>query len=212
MRTEALVRAMAADAGPVRPMWRALLAAVLAATVAAGGLFLLAIGPRPDLGAALMRPDPALKQLFVVASALAAFGASLRLARPEVAAPGGWGWALLAAPALAVAAFWATAAGTPVALWPTRVAGHGILPCFAGIGAIGLPILVATLGALRRGAPARPGLAGAVGGLLAGSAGACVYALYCTDDSPMFWGVWYAVALLAMTATGWLLGRRVLRW
>ncbi|MBP7001145.1 DUF1109 domain-containing protein [Amaricoccus sp.] len=211
MRTEDLIRAMAADARPGPPLRRLLPAAILLAGAVAGGLFLLAAGPRPDLGAALLRADSGLKQLFVLVSAGAALGASLRLARPE-AGLGRRGWALLLAPAIAVAAFWATALATPPALWPTRIAGHGVLPCFAGIAANGLPILAAALWALRRGAPARPGLAGAVAGLLAGSAGACVYALYCTDDSPMFWGVWYAAALLAMTGLGWLIGRRVLRW
>lgn len=211
MKTEALLRALAADARPGPPLRRMLLVALLAAALVAGGGFLLAVGPRPDLAAALARGGPALKLLVVLVSTVAAFGASLRLARPE-AGLGRWGGALLVAPAIAVAAFWTTAVTTPVALWPERVAGGGFLGCVAGVGAIGLPFMAAAFWALRRGAPARPGLAGATAGLLAGSAGASVYALRCTEDSPMFWGVWYVVPVLVLAGLGAALGRRVLRW
>jgi hypothetical protein len=206
MRTEDLIRALAADVRPSQPPRRLLPLALLAAGAAAGGAFLLVLGTRPDLLVALQRPGVALKHLVVLFSALAAFGASLRLARPE-APIGVWGWALLVAPVIAVTAFWASAWVTPVEFWPARIA-----QCLAGIGGLGLPILGATLWALRRGAPARPGVAGAVAGLLAGSTGASVYALYCTEDSPLFWGVWYVLAVAIVAGIGALLGRRLLRW
>ena len=75
-----------------------------------------------------------------------------------------------------------------------------------------LPFLAATLWALRRGASTRPGLSGALAGLLSGAAAATVYAVHCTEDSPLFWSFWYVLAILFATALGALLGARVLRW
>lgn len=211
MKTGELIRALAADALPAPAPQRRLLLALAAAVAVAGGAFVLVFGTRPDLGQALLRPDSGMKQAIGLISTAAALGAALRLLRPE-ARLGGWGWALLAAPALAAAALAATAATTPLALWPQRIVGQGVLPCFAGVIGIGLPVLGATLAAMRTGAPARPGQAGAVAGLLAGSAGAAVYALWCTDDSPMFWGVWYVLSVASVTLLGAVLGRRLLRW
>ena len=49
-------------------------------------------------------------------------------------------------------------------------------------------------------------------GLVAGGAAAGVYSLHCTEDSPLFYGVWYVLAILAVAAVGALAGARVLRW
>ena len=75
-----------------------------------------------------------------------------------------------------------------------------------------MPLLAGTLWALRRGASTRPALAGAVAGLLSGGAAAAIYAVHCTEDSPLFYAVWYSLAILAVTGLGAALGSRVLRW
>ena len=75
-----------------------------------------------------------------------------------------------------------------------------------------LPLLAGTLWALRGGASTRPALTGAVAGLLSGGAAAVVYSMHCTEDSPLFYAVWYVLAILAVTVAGALLGSRVLRW
>jgi hypothetical protein len=211
MRTDELIRAMAADTTLPPPPRRTLPSALAASAAAAGLLFYATMGVRPDLGEAVMRVQVALKHLFPIVMAVAAFGASLRLARPEGRLDG-WGWGLLVAPAIVAAAFWATAATTPVALWPERIAGHSIGFCLVCIPLLGLPILAGVIWALRRGASVRPRLSGALAGLLSGSAAAAVYAVYCTDDSPMFWGVWYVLAIAIVVAIGALFGRRLLAW
>jgi hypothetical protein len=75
-----------------------------------------------------------------------------------------------------------------------------------------LPLLAATLWALRRGASTRPALSGALAGLLSGGAAATVYAVHCPEDSPLFYASWYVLAILGATALGALLGARLLRW
>jgi hypothetical protein len=48
--------------------------------------------------------------------------------------------------------------------------------------------------------------------LLAGGLAAALYALQCTDDSPLFIVTWYSLAIAAVTLIGTLAGRRLLRW
>jgi hypothetical protein len=84
--------------------------------------------------------------------------------------------------------------------------------CLTVIPLMSLPILAASLWALRRGAPTRPGLTGAVAGLMSAGAAAALYAFWCTDDSPFFYTVRYGAAILIVTAVAALVGRRILRW
>ena len=84
--------------------------------------------------------------------------------------------------------------------------------CLTAIPLLSLPLLGAALYALRQGAPTRPGFSGAVAGLLAGGMAAAIYAVHCTDDSPLFVATWYGIAIAGVSALGAILGRRVLRW
>jgi hypothetical protein len=68
------------------------------------------------------------------------------------------------------------------------------------------------LAALRTGAPRSATIAGAVAGLVAGGAGATLYALHCHDDSPLFLALWYALSVALVALVGALLGRWLLRW
>jgi hypothetical protein len=65
---------------------------------------------------------------------------------------------------------------------------------------------------LRQGAPSSPSLAGAVAGLAASGIAATLYAAFCSDDSPLFVMTWYPIAILIVTMTGYLIGRKLLRW
>jgi hypothetical protein len=72
--------------------------------------------------------------------------------------------------------------------------------------------LAASIYSLRRAAPAHPAQAGAVAGLASGALAAAIYALHCTDDSPLFVGVWYTLAVLIVSAVGALAASRLARW
>lgn len=61
-------------------------------------------------------------------------------------------------------------------------------------------------------ASTRPGLTGFVAGITSGGLAAAVYAFHCTYDSPLFYGTWYVVAVLAVAGVSALIGRRLLRW
>jgi hypothetical protein len=65
---------------------------------------------------------------------------------------------------------------------------------------------------LRSAATTRPAWAGALAGLAAAAIGASLYALGCTNDSPLFVLTWYSLAASILMATGAGIGRIMLRW
>lgn len=211
MRTEQLIQAMAADTRRVRPVDVLLPVTALAIGSALGLLFFGAIGARPQLADALMQARVLVKQGFPLILAVGACWAGVRLSRPGAGL--GRSVALLAlAPLLVVGALVIEAATLPPDAWGTALRGRTLVACITSILLISLPVLAGSLWAMQRGASTRPGLSGAVAGLLAGGAAATVYAFFCIEDSPLFYGLWYVAAIGAATALGALIGPRVLRW
>lgn len=211
MKTDELIRAMAADTRPERSFAQLLPLALLACVVAGVPFFSATMGLRADWPGSMASGPALLKQLFPVVAGLAAFGAAARLTRPE-ASLGRWTWALLGAPAIMLVAFAVAAARTPVADWPVAIRGDTAANCFLSVSIIGLLTLACAFAALRRGASVRPRLSGALAGLLAGSVSAALYASFCAEDNPMFWVIWYGGAIATVTAFGVWLGPRQLRW
>nr|WP_250152348.1 DUF1109 domain-containing protein [Ancylobacter radicis] len=190
---------------------RALGLALGAGVIAALGVLLATVGLRPDLAQAAETIRVMFKIGFTLALALCAGLLLFRVGRPGVA-PGGR-VRLLAIPlALLVAAVLLELAVLPPARWVECLEGLHASFCLFFIPTVSLAPLAAILWALRASAPADPGLAGAAAGLAAGAIGATVYALHCPDDSPLFLATWYALAILIVTAAGYVLGRRLLRW
>jgi hypothetical protein len=211
MKTEDLIKVLATNTKVGPPVGRVLVPALVAAGLFAAALLGAGFGLRPDLGRALGDGQVLVKHVFGPLLAVAAVGAALRAVRPG-ARIDGWAWALLAAPALVLAAFLADLVALPASAWPAALTGQSILFCLAGVVLLSLPFFAASLAALRRGAPTDPRLAGALAGALSGGFGAAVYALHCTEDSALFYGTWYSAAILAVAALGALFGPRLLRW
>lgn len=211
MKTDDLIRVLSADTAVGPPVGRLLMPALMAGGLVAGALLLVAYGLRPDLGRALGDGQVLVKHLFGPLLGVAAAGAALRAARPG-ARIAGWARALLVAPVLVLLAFVADLVALPVPAWPDALTGQSILLCLSGVTLLSLPFFALALIALRRGAPTDPRIAGALAGLASGGFGAAVYALHCIEDSALFYGVWYSIAILAVTALGALLGPRLLRW
>jgi hypothetical protein len=211
MRTEDLIRTLAADTARTRPP-EAILPGALALGAALAAVFLYSVAdPRAELRAALATLPVLAKQALPALLALAAYGAVLRLARPG-ARLGAWKLVLALAPTLAALAFGLTAGALDPSDWAQAAAGHSRAICLTVIPILSLPILGASLWALRRGASTRPAVSGALAGLLAGGVAAAIYAFQCTDDNPMFWAIWYSAAIGIVTGLGALLGARLLRW
>lgn len=212
MKTDDLIRALAADREPSPPApGYSLALAGAVGFVASALLFMWLVPLRPNLGAAMQSWPFMLKPvemgILVVASAIAV----LRLAKPG--APLGRTLAVAAVvPAIMVAALAIELMQVPRAEWLVKLAGVHWYMCVFNMVLLSLPILAALLFGLRFGAPTRPTLAGAGAGLLAGALAASLYITHCPDDSPIFVAAWFTLAIAIATAIGALAGGRLLRW
>jgi hypothetical protein len=212
MRTDDLIRSLIADRGtPVPSVERQLGIALAAGFAVSAMLFWAMLAPRPDFAAAAMTLRFDLKIVETLLLAVTAGLLGLRLARPA-AQTRGQAIALLAAPALLLAAIAAELALLPRDQWMRVLVGSNSLLCLSSIPLLSVPLLGAALYGLRQGAPTRPALTGAVAGLLAGGLAATLYAVHCFDDSPLFVATWYGLAIGLVTLAGAALGPRVLRW
>jgi len=75
-----------------------------------------------------------------------------------------------------------------------------------------VPAFVAVFWAIRGLAPTRLRLAGAAGGMLAGTIATMAYAFHCPEMSVAFLGRLVLLGMVLATLIGALLGPRFLRW
>jgi hypothetical protein len=212
MHTNDLIRLLASDQHvPSRSVGEWLIVCLAAGFVVSAVAFWWMLGPRDDIAAAAVSPRFVLKIVEMLLLATAAAILALRLARPAAGTRGA-AFAVLVAAALLVFATGIELLLVPPVQWGAKLIGSNSRICLTAIPLLALPLLVSGFYALRQGAPTRPGLAGAVAGILAGALAATLYALHCTDDSPLFVATWYSLAIAGVTLLGWALGQRVLRW
>ena len=212
MKTEDLIRALNADTGhrtaSLQTIW---LGSAALAAVIAGAVFMILLGPRPDIAQAAETVRFLFKFVVTLALAGSAFFLIFRLSQPgaDLSLPLAL---LIVAPALLAAAVGAEFLAVPADQWERFWIGNNSTVCLTFIPLIGIAPLVIFVAALRHSAPTRPGLAGAVAGLLAGGLSATFYAAQCNDDSPFFVATWYPLAIAMLAAAGFVLGRVFARW
>ncbi len=211
MKTEELISLLKEDA-PVRQRLPQSLRRFLAlGALASLGLLLLTVGLRPDLAGKIATPRVLFKILTMLFLATLACRIVLSAGQPGVDLRRRL--KLLPLPALLlVAAVVLEGTMTPAEEWRSRWLGLHAAFCLFFIPVLAGAPLSALLLTLRQGAPDDPGLAGAAAGLAAGSVAAALYAWHCPDDSPFFVASWYMLAILLVTAAGFGIGRRLLRW
>jgi len=185
--------------------------ALLVGGVAAVVLMALYFGVRPDLAEVARTPVFWAKLALPGSLALGSLWLSTRLARPGV--EGGAAWASLCLPIIvvwlaAIAALWQapTEARMPMLL------GISWKECPFNIAMLSVPGFISVFWALRGLAPTRLRLAGAGGGLLAGSTATLAYCLHCPEIEVPFWGVWYLSGMLLPALFGAIVGPYLLRW
>jgi len=212
MDTDQFINTLAADAGQrERPVGQALAASLLVALPVSAAMLLSTLGLRPDIANAVANPFFDLKFVVTLALALSASIVALHLSRPEATARG-WRLLLLAPLAILGLAIGGEAMLPQRSSMMTRLVGHNSLLCLGVIPVLSLPLLIAALIGLRRGAPSNPTLAGALAGMIAAGFAATLYAMHCVDDSPLFVATWYTLATAVVAAIGALAGRRLLRY
>lgn len=214
MRTDELIRALAADADKSAPMplSRALMLGLLPGLALSGLIYVLFVGPRPHL-LALSTVEPRIAFKFLLSLALAGCAGFmlLRLVRPGSDLRPALVLLLLVALAL-IAGVIGELMVLPHDLWAARWIGHNSMHCLKTIPPLSAAPFVAAFIVMRRGAPDHPALAGAGIGLFAAAIGATIYATHCPDDSPLFVATWYGIAIAGVTALGAIAGSRLLRW
>lgn len=213
MRTDDLIDALAANAGPAPegvPTRR------LGLTTLAGALIALALvlgwlHARADLSTAMTTLFFWMKAAYTAGLAIAGFWACERLARP-----GGSGrkafWLAggVLALYLAVALLRLMEAAPDARM--AMLLGNSIMHCLRNIVILGTPMLAVALVAMRGLAPTHPTLAGFAAGLFSGAVCATVYGLHCGESTMIFVSAWYTLGVLLVGVIGAIAGRWVLRW
>ena len=211
MKTDSLIAVLAADTVADPPpraiLWPALAGAMVVAVLAVWQV----LGFRADLPASLADPLSAMRFVLTAALGVTGLRLALVLARPE---------------GRALARFWPVATPVAVALWlwvlayvttPSEgremaLVGTTMVTCLVSIPRLSVLPVAAILAALRQGATTAPALAGMAAGAGGGAFAAMAYALYCIEDSPLFYVTWYGLAIVGVMAASTLIGTRVLRW
>ena len=211
MKTDDLIRALAADTTAEPAIGARLASGLLPALAFAVLMIWVTLGFRADLGEAIFAPVSAARFVLTGALGIISIRLALVLARPEGREHARlWPLAAVAAVALGLLA-WAFFSIPPEGR-QMALTGKTMTTCLVTIPLLSILPVGAILYALRQGAVTAPALAGAVAGLAGGGLSAATYALHCTEDSPMFYVTWYGVAILGVTLVATFLGSRLLRW
>jgi hypothetical protein len=211
MKTDDLIRILASDLQPSRPLSVQLAAGLVPALAVAAAAVWLVLGFRDDLLAAVMNPLSAMRWVLGLGLGAGGIGLALVLARPEGRAQARF-WPLILCALAALALLGWAFVTTPPEGRQMALVGKTMVTCLVTIPLLSILPVAAILAVLRQGATTAPAMAGAVAGLGGGGLAAAVYAMHCTEDSPLFYVTWYGLAILAVTVVSTLLGMRLLRW
>jgi hypothetical protein len=211
MKTDDLIRALAADTVQPRALRTTLVLGMLPALAVAVVAVWLALGFRADLGAVFLSPVSLARIVLTGILGLAACRLALLLARPEGAGTARlWPLAAVGAVALGLLAWaWVT---TPADARQMATVGKTMVNCLVTIPLLSVLPVAALHYTLQQGATTAPRKAGFVAGLAGSGLAAAVYALHCTEDSPLFYVTWYGLAIAGVTLVSTLIGARTLRW
>jgi hypothetical protein len=212
MNTDDLIASISAELTPCRPglMTAWVIRGVILGLVITAVSFAAFWGVRPNVIVIVI--DPALFAKSALPLLLGALALPSMLAQ---ARPAGKSWSTAACAVVAILLgliILATLYLTPYQQWWADMVGNSITICLMSIPVLSVPILAGALIALRRGAPEHPSRCGAVAGLVAAGFGAAIYSLFCIEDSPLFYGVWYTLSIFIVTLIGAVAGRSLLRW
>ncbi|MFP5393550.1 MAG: NrsF family protein [Gammaproteobacteria bacterium] len=211
MNTDDLISMLARDAA-VPPLRAGAFAAPLLAAAALSAALLAGLfGLRHDLALLAASPWFWIKLAFVGALAAVGWRALARAAVPGARLDGARLGLMLALVLMALVAA-VTLVQADADTRTQLIWGRTWRTCPFIIAGLSIPVFTASLHILRRRAPTRLRLAGAIAGFASGAIAAAVYCLHCPELAPSFIGIWYLAGILIPTAVGALIGRAVLAW
>jgi hypothetical protein len=216
VNTDRLIDILSANLEPTRhgQFGKMLILAMTTGGAAAFGLMLATVGPRPDLNSTAHLEWLALKLVFALSVIGTAAPVLVRSMRPGLEKGTHWAQVFLPFLAAIAAALAIMLLDSPQA-WSTMLRGARTVSsvrCVLCIPFFSAIPLAALIWALRKGAPTRLKLCGAIAGIVAGGIGAAAYALSCASDTIPFIAIWYGAAIMFCAAIGAQLGPRLLRW
>jgi hypothetical protein len=211
MKTDDLIRALASDTLRAPALRTTLLAGLVPSLLIAVLGVWLTLGFRADLGTAMVTPVSVARIVLTGVLGLSAARLALLLARPEGAETTRlWPLAAVAVAALGLLIWaWIT---TPAEARQMATVGKTMTTCLVTIPLLSVLPVAVLHHTLRQGAVTAPLRAGFVAGLAGAGLSAAVYALHCTEDSPLFYVTWYGLAIAGVTLVSTLIGARTLRW
>lgn len=209
--TNDLIEALALDAGPAPKVSARLVGAAALGALAAFVLVAAWLGFRPDIAEAPATRMFWMKAFYTGLLGLAGFLCVERLSRPVGSPRSGLMLASGVFLLLAAVGLFRFMHADPADRMPMLM-GQSWKVCPRNIVALGLPILAATLLAVRGLAPTRLVLAGAAAGLFSGGVAATIYGLHCPEHTMAFVAVWYSLGVALVTALGAAVGPWALRW
>ncbi len=212
MKTEDLIVQLAGAATPVRPLDRPAVRFLrwLGAAVPFAVLFVVLVGPRPDLSTVIDRTAFLASTSLMIATALIAAASALATGVPG--RERGWAGAMpfaLAAIWVGLLVAWVVPSGTPgprVAVQPLH------LLCIVEIAAIGLVPAIGLLAMLRRAAPLRPGWSALLASLAGLALGTAATEFLCPTSVPVHLVLGHALPAAILTCAAALAGRSRLAW
>ena len=210
MKTDELITLLSNDGPPRRSLLPTLVVGAALGTVVAATLFFAEIGFRPDIAQAVQSIRFLFKFFVTISLAVTAVLVTFKLSRPDENVRSSS--ALLVAPILLACAVGIELSVLPSGQWMSKLIGHNARICLTLIPLLSIGPLICFMAVLRHGAPSNPGWTGATAGLAASGIAATFYAANCNDDSPLFVATWYPIAILAVSAAGYLIGRTALKW
>ncbi len=211
---EALVQNVQKNQGwkPGPPVWRSVLIWVVVSFGFVLFLSLTTSPPRPNLVHALARPEVAFS-LFTLFVAMTAFGT---VALTEAIPGRGRATAARRTAVISLSSAVATLCLATLHSLGHESAAFGTDPvgseCSVTVFALTLVPAIALFYRLRRLAPAHPLQMGALAALGSAVFGAGAVWIYCPVANPLHDLVWHFLPMVAITAVGGLLGRKMLRW
>ncbi|GAC1581936.1 MAG: NrsF family protein [Sphingomicrobium sp.] len=211
--TDDLIVRLAGDVVPVphRAIARRLATGIIAGVLVSGSYLVMMMGVRPDIDLAMRGCAFWMKWGYTLSLSIVAAVMTARLARPDSGSLR-WLW-LTAIPVLLLAgAGVLELVRTSPDAWLAMWLGESWTVCTWRVLVLATPIYIGLLWSFRRLAPTRLRAAGATAGLTAGAFAAMVYCVHCPEVSAIFVLTWYSLGILLATASGAILGPRLLRW
>ena len=216
MNTDRLIDALSTNLEPVSHgrLEKRLILAMVTGEAAAFALMLATVGPRPDLQSTAHLEWSSIKLLYALSVIGTGAPFLIRSMRPGL--ENGIHWPVILFPFVAtiVVAFVMLLFGRPQT-WREMLVGASTfsparcLLCITFFSGIPLAVLI---WALRKGAPIRLRVCGAIAGIVAGGLGTAAYALACMSDTIPFIAIWYGAAIAICALVGVQVGPSLLRW